>query len=446
MPHDDIDRACRLHDRAVAARAGGKCDQAESLGQRALALLEKAAGADHPDVANVLNHLAGVHVDRSDYAKAERLYRRAVRILERASARLQSPWDSRSAAPGRPKHVRPASARSPAFRRHDVRTTNGAGKPNRHGQSNALPPEGGTPNNQDADVIRLHVQSLGDLASLYRVQGRYAEAEPLFKQALKIAEKTFASDDLEVSSVLNNLAVLYKYRNRFPQAERLYRRALAIVEKSLGPEHPEVATIYHNLGGLEHERGRYARGEPLARRSVEIRQKALGPDHPEVAADLAALAALLDGQGKDNEAEQLYKRALAIFERAYGPEHYDLAVCFNNLAAIRHKQGDHTEAERLYQRALAIKEELLGPNHPDVAMTLNNLAVSCKSQGRQAEAESLYQRALSIFKKALGSKHPKVALCQENLAQLRRQTSPRRQIGEHTRPRVFRPAPSPVCV
>lgn len=40
MPRADIIQACKLHDRAVAARADGKYDQAVSLGQRALALLE----------------------------------------------------------------------------------------------------------------------------------------------------------------------------------------------------------------------------------------------------------------------------------------------------------------------------------------------------------------------------------------------------------------------
>ncbi len=456
-----IKLACRLHERAVSHRAAGKLDQAESLGQRALALLEKAAGPDHPDVANVLNHLAGIHVDRSDYAKAERLYRRAVRILEQC-ARLQSqrdcvlqprvarnelPWvespattnpngvvsargtpsrnpfgvdvpaPESSPARGWPKRVRPATVRSPEFSRQGVRTSNRVGKLHRPGQSNALAPEGGTPNNQDADIDRLRVQSLGDLASLYRVQGRYEEAEPLFHQALDLAERAFGPDDLEVSSVLNNLAVLYKYTGRFAEAGRLYQRALSITEKALGSEHPEVATIYHNLGGLEHASGNFARGEPFARRSVAIREKALGPDHPEVAADVAALAALLDGQKKYAEAERLYRRALAVFERVHGSEHYEIAVNLNNVAALYHATGRASKAEAFYARALAIKEKLLGSDHPDVAMTLNNLAVFYKSQKRYAQAEPLYRRALAIFEKALGPKHPNVAACLENFAQ-----------------------------
>jgi len=90
MPPDDIDLACRLHDGAVGARAQGNLEEAESLGRKALRLLEKAEGTAHPDVANVLNHLGSVRADRGDYAEAERLYQRAVRIMEQSSPALES--------------------------------------------------------------------------------------------------------------------------------------------------------------------------------------------------------------------------------------------------------------------------------------------------------------------------------------------------------------------
>jgi hypothetical protein len=38
---------------AVAARRGGKLDEAKNAGHRALAILEKALGPDHQDVASV---------------------------------------------------------------------------------------------------------------------------------------------------------------------------------------------------------------------------------------------------------------------------------------------------------------------------------------------------------------------------------------------------------
>ena len=62
---------------------------------------------------------------------------------------------------------------------------------------------------------------------------------------------------------LNNLAALYRAQGRYAEAEPLYKRALAIGEKTLGPEHPEVATSLKNLRLLYRAQGRDAEAEPL---------------------------------------------------------------------------------------------------------------------------------------------------------------------------------------
>jgi tetratricopeptide (TPR) repeat protein len=46
---------------------------------------------------------------------------------------------------------------------------------------------------------------------------------------------------------LNNLAALYDAQGRYAEAEPLYRRAVAIAEKALGPDHPRVGTALNNL-------------------------------------------------------------------------------------------------------------------------------------------------------------------------------------------------------
>jgi tetratricopeptide (TPR) repeat protein len=268
-------------------------------------------------------------------------------------------------------------------------------------------------------VARRLTHALVDLGDVLQQRGRYREAEPVFLEALAVAEQAFGSDHLEVATPLNNLAVCYKYMARYLDAGPLYQRALAITERSLGPEHPEVATLYHNLGGLEHAARNWARGEPFARKSVRIRTRTLGPDHPDVASDLTALAALLDQQKKHVEAERLYRRALAIVERVYGPESHAVAVNLNNLAAVRHARGAVKDAERMYRRAIEIETTALGAHHPKAGFSINNLAVLLKSKA-PAEAASLFRRALDIFARALGTTHPNVGVCLENYASVLR--------------------------
>ena len=46
-------------------------------------------------------------------------------------------------------------------------------------------------------------------------------------------------------------------QGRYGEAEPLYKRSLAIKKKALGPDHPSVATSLDNLGVLYEAQGRY---------------------------------------------------------------------------------------------------------------------------------------------------------------------------------------------
>jgi tetratricopeptide (TPR) repeat protein len=66
---------------------------------------------------------------------------------------------------------------------------------------------------------------------LYRAQGSYADAEPLYQRSLAIREKVLGPDHTDVAQSLSNLADLYKSQSRFDDADLLYRRSLAIRER-----------------------------------------------------------------------------------------------------------------------------------------------------------------------------------------------------------------------
>src|SRR5437588_10977972 len=117
-----IAEAIRLHEQALALSGQGKHHQAAASARRAIAILEAVDSPNHPDVANVLNCLAASQIELGRYGEALRSARRSVAIMEAVWA------------------------------------------------------EG------DAEVVRLAVQSLNQLATIHRVQGRYDEAEPLFRR------------------------------------------------------------------------------------------------------------------------------------------------------------------------------------------------------------------------------------------------------------------------
>jgi len=150
-------------------------------------------------------------------------------------------------------------------------------------------------------------------------QGDYAEAEKHFAAALEAAEG-YGEDDPRLGTSLNNLAGLYRAQGRYGEAEPLYQRSLAILEKALGPEHPDVAVSLNNLAELYRVQGRYGEAEPLYQRSLAIREKALGSEHPHVAASLENYAALLRAMARTTEAGEMEARAQAIRAAQQEPE------------------------------------------------------------------------------------------------------------------------------
>ena len=84
---------------------------------------------------------------------------------------------------------------------------------------------------------------------------------------LAINEKALGPDHPSVELALNDLAELYKEQGRYAEADPLYRRALATWKEALGPNHPDVAQSLNNLAGLYLAQGRYADAEPLHKRA-----------------------------------------------------------------------------------------------------------------------------------------------------------------------------------
>jgi tetratricopeptide (TPR) repeat protein len=78
---------------------------------------------------------------------------------------------------------------------------------------------------------------------------------------------------------LNNLAVLYKSQGDYDRALPLYKQALAIRQTVLGENHPDTATSLNNLAVLYYSQGDYARALPLYEQALKIFQQALGDEH-----------------------------------------------------------------------------------------------------------------------------------------------------------------------
>jgi tetratricopeptide (TPR) repeat protein len=246
LPEGAEEKTAYLLDRLGAYRltALAAYGQARSLRERALAIREKALGAEHPSTATSLNNLALLLASQGDYEGARPLDERALAIREKVLG---------------PEH--PDTA-----------------------------------------------ESLNNLAGLLYAQGDYEAAGPLYERALAIYEKVLGAEHPGTATSLNNLAGLLYAQDDYDRARPLYERALAIREKVRGPEHPDTATSLNNLAFLLYAQGDYEAARPLYARALAIYEKVLGAEHPHTKNSATGAANVLDALGRADEAAALRVR------------------------------------------------------------------------------------------------------------------------------------------
>ena len=116
--------------------------------------------------------------------------------------------------------------------------------------------------------------SLNYLAEVYRKQGLFGRgyAETTYEKALKINQRCYGefNDHPEIAENMNGLAQVYKAQLNYTKAEPMFKAAIAMSERTLGFNHPHVINRYRNLalmyeaqGSIQKAQNTYAKIEEL---------------------------------------------------------------------------------------------------------------------------------------------------------------------------------------
>jgi tetratricopeptide (TPR) repeat protein len=250
------------------------------------------------------------------------------------------------------------------------------------------------------DVAR----SLVNLGSLRGAEGRFLEAEKLFREATLLYARAGLGGSLESVAADGELASVLQSLGRHDEAEALLRRTLAAQRKLLGDRSDGVAVSLNNLAVIVGTRGDTRGALALQREVVDI-MRGLHGEHPDVAAALSTLAAALEGNGDLEEAEPVFREALAMRRKLLGPEHPDVAWTTYNYAYLLRRRGDPEGAIRLCRQVLALRGRTLTEGHPMVAAALQVEALSLMDLDRPRAAEPLLRDSLRLRRAALPAGH-----------------------------------------
>ncbi|KAK6182523.1 hypothetical protein SNE40_010189 [Patella caerulea] len=304
--HDHPDVATMLNILALVYRDQGKYKEAANLLNDALGIREKTLGMDHPAVAATLNNLAVLYGKRGKYKEAEPLCKRALEIREKVLGKDH---------PDVAKQLNNLAL-----------LCQNQGKYEEVEQYYQR-------------ALEIYESKLGpDDPNVAKTKNNLVEK--YYLRALEIYKKRLGPDDPNVVKTQNNLASAYLKQGKYKQAEGLYKEVLTRAhEKEFGKVEGDNKPIWMRAEEREENKGKYKDGAPPPDYGGWHKAPAK-VDSPTVTTTLKNLGALYRRQGKYEAAETLEECAMRSKKNAV-----DL-VKMAKLTDLGNDFRDHSPRER----------------------------------------------------------------------------------------------------
>ncbi|CAL4095354.1 unnamed protein product [Meganyctiphanes norvegica] len=308
-----------LHNLVIQYASQGRYEVAVPLCKQALEDLEKTSGHDHPDVATMLNILALVYRDQNKYKEAANLLNDALAIREKtlgenhpAVAATLNNLAVLYGKRGKYKEAEPLCKRALEIREKVL----GRDHPDVAKQLNNLAL---LCQNQISQEERRGVPK-------EELLGKYEEVERYYQRALEIYESKLGPDDPNVAKTKNNLASAYLKQGKYKEAEILYKQVLTRAhEREFGAIDGDNKPIWQVAEEREENKNKVKDSAPYGEYGGW--HKAAKVDSPTVTTTLKNLGALYRRQGKYEAAETLEdcairsrKEALNLVKDGVAPE------------------------------------------------------------------------------------------------------------------------------
>ena len=251
------------------------------------------------------------------------------------------------------------------------------------------------------DAMEARALTLQDL-------GRLAESESELRRVLEIRKQQPGPGVLAAIS-LDHLALNLLQQGRYAEVEPLLKEALSLIPNS---SQLLKARLLGHMGRLRHTLGSHAK-------AIEHFDTALAMSEGDDELTLSlrsqrALALLRLGRIEDGTRET---EAVAALARSTFPEAPLKALPYlNNLGALALQQDQIEEARSVFEEALSLARSKLGDRHPGLTTPLNNLGVTLQILGDYDEAEKLFESARDLqIESGKDESHLRVAEILRNL-------------------------------
>lgn len=238
--------------------------------------------------------------------------------------------------------------------------------------------------------------AINSLASHYRQQGRYNEAEPLFRKSLKMYEKK-QGKDMNYAIMTSNVGVMYFEMGLNFVAEKHFLEALELMKQEKNKFYRKKITpnIRTNLAYIYIRQFKFDEAEKILQKN----KKNLGKKTKEYLHTIYALGKVYMYQKKYTEAEKHFLEVIDIANKTNQNNSQIYSAAYNVLGVIKYKQNNIKHSEEYYLESLKIIEQNIGKNSTNYIYNLRNLANLNYTQSNFEQAEKYFSQMMELTKK-----------------------------------------------
>ena len=356
-----------LVNMAIVSAKQGNHQKAEGIYRAVLRIEQETLGTDHPSTVNTMHNLACSAFDRKDYARAANEFKAVLELQK--------------------KIIGPTHPHTMVTRRNLAGALREGGH---HEQGNKL-------DHETLEICELldenketeRLQTLESLADGLRDQERYGEAESIRRQELEL-RLVSDKDEKEIQGTLNDLAFILGRQGKYDEAEPIYKRLLSEKTVHYGPEHEETLKTLWNLALTYREQSDFENAEAKFSELVGVQARILGEDDTKTLDSVMQLAWVLQQQNKYTEAEKRYRFLLKARRKSLGTEHPLTLMIMNNFASVlKYQNNASEEATPLLRHVYEIRSKTLGAENDLAKKSKSFLLQHLRDTGQHEEADIL---------------------------------------------------------
>jgi CHAT domain-containing protein/tetratricopeptide (TPR) repeat protein len=146
-----------------------------------------------------------------------------------------------------------------------------------------------------------------NLAFIYQLSGKFAEAEAQFLEIKKVFEARKQTGNAEYAGLLNQMGILYIQMGKPEKVEELLKKSKAVYKERFTEDNIYYAKVTNDLGNFYRMSARYADAELQLNKALSIRETLLGIKHPDYVKTQENLAILYWKTGKPEQAYMMYR-------------------------------------------------------------------------------------------------------------------------------------------